>query len=257
MMSGQGVQNGRTGATLVIVPATGGTVGALADIGGMPMVVQTWRRAVDAQVGRVVVATAEPGVAEAVSRFGGQAIKVTAVPHDTTGASAAALEKLDPGREMDVVMVLRGDHPTIRPRSLERCLEPLAEPAVDIATLAAPIVDEADRLNPSMIKAILALTPGRAIARVTDFTRITPPEAEGTQFRHIEIYAYRRTVIDNFVLLPPSVRETRHKLEQLRALDAGMRVDAALVDTAPARVDTPADLEHVRAALSAENDSHP
>jgi 3-deoxy-manno-octulosonate cytidylyltransferase (CMP-KDO synthetase) len=256
MSSGQHERIG-AGGTLVIVPARpaarGRAVSALADIDGLPMVMHVWRRAREAAVGRALVASSDTGVIEAVQSFGGHALQVPADTAGTTALAAAAAREIDPDRQLDAVISVPCEYPAVGPRALQRCLEALGEPVVDIATLAAPIVSDEDKSDPGIAKAVLALTPGRTIARVTDFTRLNPPDARGTQFRHVGIYAWRRTVIENFVLLPPSLRETQLQLEQLRALDAGMRVDAALVDTAPRRVDTPADLEHVRAELATKS----
>ncbi len=239
---------------LVVIPAYLAAPGLpgkpLADIGGEPMVVHVWRAAIEARVGRVVIATPDADIARAVKGFGGNALTLSPGIHSGTVLAAAALHKIDPQGDVASILTVRCDTPAIRPRAIQRCLEPLADPVVDIATLAAPITREEDKSDPSVVKARLQLTPGRTIARVTDFTRITPRDAQGTQFQHIEVYAFRRSVLENFVLLPPSVRETQQRLEQLRALDVGMRIDAALVDTAPPRVDTPADLEIARTALA-------
>ena len=144
---------------------------------------------------------------------------------------------------------LQGDLPDITPQAISRCLDPLREPAVDIATLAAPITDENEKSDPSVVKAVLETDGKNAIDRARDFCRLLPPGHTGPQFHHIGIYAYRRTVIDMFTRLPRSQRETERQLEQMRALDAGMRIDAALVDTVPIGVDTPADLERARSIM--------
>ncbi len=245
--------NGSGNGTLVIVPALAAqnAPGAdpLTDIAGLPMVVHVWRRAMEAELGPVLIASPDPNVIKTVEGCGARALRAGASTDGATQLVAAAAQEVDPERGLDAVVSVPCDRPLIKPRTVQRCLEPLAEPVVDIGTLAAPIVDGNDDLNPGVIKAALVLTAGRTIARVTDFARLTPPGTGGTRFRHIELYAWRRTVIENFVLLPASVREKQIQLEQVRAIDAGMRVDAALVDTAPRRVDTPADLAHVRAEL--------
>ena len=229
-------------------PATGALPDrALSDIAGTPMVVRVWRTAVEARIGRVVVATGDEEVARAVRSFGGQAVIVSAPPPDPHDLTSLALQRIDPKRTVGTVIELRGDLPTMTTRMAERALEPLSDPAVDMATLAAPIRNDDDKANPAIVKAVLRLTAGSTIARAVDFTRLLPPEFSGTQFEHIEIFAFRRTVIENFVRLPVSAREQQNRIVPLRALDAGMRIDVALVDTAPKRVDTPADLERVRA----------
>ena len=217
------------------------------------MVVHVWRRAMEAGVGDVLVASADRSVVKAVEACEAKALHVATAPAGVNQLVAAAVQEIDSVRLLGAVVAVPWNAPLIRPRAVQRCLEPLAEPAVDIATLAAPILEDADNLNPGVIKMALELTAGSTIARVRDFARLTPPGVSGTQFRHIELYAWRRTVIENFVMLPASVRETQIQLEQVRAIDAGLRVDAALVDSAPRRVDTPADLEHVRAEFATKS----
>ena len=257
MGTGREPYSATEGGTVVIVPAPGAAegdgAGPLAEIGGLPMVVHVWRRAMEADVGTVFVATPDSRVIKAVESCNAKALYVENAPGGVNQLAAAAVQEIDPERVLGTVVSLPRNTPLIRPRAVQRCLEPLAEPAVDIATLAAPIVEDADNLNPGVIKVALELTAGKTNARVRDFARLTPPGVSGTQFRHIELYAWRRTVIENFVMLPASVRETQIQLEQVRAIDAGLRVDAALVDSAPRRVDTPADLEHVRAEFATKS----
>ncbi len=137
----------------------------------------------------------------------------------------------------------------LEPSALAAVLEPLADPAVDIATLAIEIREPAERDNASVVKAVAALGAGRRVARALYFTRVPCPSGEGPLYHHIGIYAYRRAALERFVTLPPSGLERRERLEQLRALEAGLRIDVALVDMAPFGVDTPADLERARALL--------
>jgi 3-deoxy-manno-octulosonate cytidylyltransferase (CMP-KDO synthetase) len=127
----------------------------------------------------------------------------------------------------------------------------LATPGVDIATLACPIRDEAERINPNVVKAVIALPPGATVGRALYFSRATVPAGDGggDHYHHIGLYAFRRDALTRFVALPVSGLEARERLEQLRALEAGMRIDVALVDTVPLGVDTPADLERARALL--------
>jgi 3-deoxy-manno-octulosonate cytidylyltransferase (CMP-KDO synthetase) len=161
--------------------------------------------------------------------------------------------RLDPERRHDVIVNLQGDLPTIDPAVVRQVLAPLADPAVDIATLACIISVEAERHAPSVVKAIAAFPPGApagSIARALYFTRVTAPGGAGDHYHHIGLYAYRRAALERFVALPPGILEEREKLEQLRALEAGMRIDLALVDTIPLGVDTPADLERARELLA-------
>ena len=254
-MSTSSQHGGQAGeGTLVIIPAMLSAAGlpgkALADIGGEPLVVRVWRAAVSARVGRVVVVSPDPDVARAVTSFGGQGISLAPGSVGLMELAQAALHKTDAAGACSNVLVVRADYPQIAPRCLQRVLAPLQDAVVDIATLAAPITEDADKANPSLVKAALKVTPGSTIARVTDFYRLPPEGRTGTEFVHVDVCAFRRTVLENFVLLPPSVRETQQKYELMRALDVGMRMDAALIERAPMRVTTPADLEQARAEVS-------
>ncbi|MEX2643803.1 MAG: 3-deoxy-manno-octulosonate cytidylyltransferase [Acetobacterales bacterium] len=220
----------------------------LADIGGMPMIVQVWRRAVEADVGPVVVACAEQEVAAAVRDAGGRvAMTDPALPSGSDRVHAALLS-FDAAGRYDAVVNIQGDLPTIDPAAVRASLLPLADPAVDIATLVAEIADPAERDNPNVVKAAVAFGEGRT-ARALYFSRTTIPWGEGQHYHHIGLYAYRRAALARFCGLPPGRLEQRERLEQLRALEAGMRIDCALVDTVPLGVDTPADLERARAIL--------
>jgi len=160
-----------------------------------------------------------------------------------------ALSALDPDGEVDTIVNLQGDLPTIDPASIRAALAPLADPAVDIATLGVEISREEEKTNPNVVKIVgspLSATRLRALY----FTRATAPWGEGPLYHHVGIYAYRRAALARFVALPQSALERREKLEQLRALEAGMRIDAAIVDTVPLGVDTPEDLERARAMLA-------
>jgi 3-deoxy-manno-octulosonate cytidylyltransferase (CMP-KDO synthetase) len=222
----------------------------LADICGQPMIVQVWRRAVEAGLGPVCVAAAEPEIVRAVTRAGGQAVLTD--PDHPSGSDRIfeALGKADPAGRHDAIVNLQGDLPTIDPAMIRRVMEPLSEEAVDIATLAVAITREAERTDPNVVKAVAALGGGRTIARALYFSRATVPANAGPHYHHIGIYAYRRAALERFVALPPGLLERREKLEQLRALEAGMRIDVALVDTLPLGVDTPAELERARAILA-------
>ncbi|MDP6704735.1 MAG: 3-deoxy-manno-octulosonate cytidylyltransferase [Alphaproteobacteria bacterium] len=224
---------------------------ALAEIAGLPMIVQVWRRAVESGVGPVLVAAGEPEIAEAIAAAGGEAVLTR--PDHPSGSDRVheALTARDPGRRHDVVINLQGDLPTIPPEHLTAVLAPLATAKVDIATLASEIEDEAERASTSVVKAVLSLRPGQRIGRALYFTRVLAPSGPGPHYHHIGIYAYRRAALERFVTLPPAPLESRERLEQLRALEDGMRIDAGLVDRVPFGVDTPADLERARRMLTA------
>jgi 3-deoxy-manno-octulosonate cytidylyltransferase (CMP-KDO synthetase) len=218
----------------------------LADIHGLPMIVHVWRRAIEAGIGPVAVAAAEPEIVRAVEAAGGRAVLTDPALPSGSDRVFAALRALDPQGRHDAVVNLQGDLPAIDPAAIRAALAPLAENTVDIATLATPITDGAEIADPNVVKAILSLTPGATRGRALYFSRATAPSGPGPLWHHIGIYAYRRPALERFVALPPSPLERRERLEQLRALEAGMRIDAALVDTVPLGVDTPADLERIR-----------
>jgi 3-deoxy-manno-octulosonate cytidylyltransferase (CMP-KDO synthetase) len=225
----------------------------LAEIHGVPMIVHVLRRATQAALGPVVVACAEREIAAAVEAAGGRAILTDPDLPSGSDRIYQALCRLDPERRHDVIVNLQGDLPTIAPAIVRQALAPLADPAVDIATLACIIRVEAERHAPSVVKAVAAFPPGAkagSIARALYFTRVTAPGGAGDHYHHIGLYAYRRAALERFVALPPGILETRENLEQLRALEAGMRIDLALVDTIPLGVDTPADLARARELLA-------
>ncbi|TDQ85491.1 3-deoxy-manno-octulosonate cytidylyltransferase (CMP-KDO synthetase) [Dongia mobilis] len=227
----------------------------LAVIHGAPMIVHVWRRAMEAELGPVYVACAEPEILAAVEAAGGQAVLTDPAHPSGSDRICAALSKIDPGRRHDAIVNLQGDLPTIDPALIRRVLEPLRDAAVDIATLAVEVTDEAERHNPNVVKAVAAFRQeGGGIARALYFSRATvPANADGKvgpHYHHIGLYAYRRAALERFVSLPPGMLEQREKLEQLRALENGMRIDVARVDTLPLGVDTPADLERARLLLA-------
>ena len=222
----------------------------LAEIAGVPMIVQVWRRAVAAAVGPVIVACAEPAIADAITHAGGRAILTDPALPSGSDRICAALAMIDPDGHHDVVINLQGDLPTIAPATIRAALAPLADPAVDIATLAAPIVDPAERDDPNVVKAVVERADGAACGRALYFTRVAAPAGNGPLLHHIGLYAYRRAALERFVALPPAALERRESLEQLRALAAGLRIDVAVVDAVPLGVDTPADLARARALLS-------
>lgn len=225
----------------------------LADIHGQPMIVHVWRRAVEADIGPVVVAAAEPAIVEAVRAAGGHAVPTR--PDHPSGSDRIfeALERVDPDRRHDAVVNVQGDLPTIAPATVRASLAPLADPAVDIATLAVVITDPAERDNPNVVKAVVEWPPGAATGRALYFTRATAPTGDGPLLHHIGLYAYRRAALARFIALPPSALERRERLEQLRALANGLRIDVAIVDAVPLGVDTPADLERARALLARQS----
>ena len=219
----------------------------LADIAGEPLIVHVWRRGVEAGVGRVVVAAAEPEIAAAVRRAGGEAVLTRADHPSGSDRIYEAVQALDAAGTHDAVINLQGDLPLIDPDAIRRVLLPLALPAVDIATLVAEITDEAEVRDPNVVKAVVSFSePQAEIGRALYFSRAAVPAGEGPLFHHIGIYAYRRAALARFVKLAPSPLEKRERLEQLRALEAGMRIDAVRVDSIPYGVDTPADLERAR-----------
>ena len=221
----------------------------LADIHGAPMIVHVWRRAMEADVGPVWVAADDERVIEAVAWAGGKAV-MTRLDHPSGSDRVfEALGIVDVDGVRDVVVNIQGDLPTIEPSVVRACLAPLIDAAVDIATLATPITREQEKDDPNVVKAIATeLDPTRL--RALYFTRARAPWGEGRLLHHIGLYAYRREALRRFVATPPSALERREKLEQLRALEAGMRVDIALVDTAPLGVDAPEDLERARVMLA-------
>lgn len=220
----------------------------LADIGGVPMIVHVLRRAQQADVGPVIVATDSDEIADAVTSAGGRAVRTRADHPSGSDRIAEAVAAIDPQGVHDVVVNVQGDLPTIDPRVIASALDPLADEAVDIATLAAIITREEERTAPSVVKVVGSPLAERRL-RALYFTRATAPWGEGPLFHHIGLYAYRRTALERFISLPPSTLEQREKLEQLRALENGMRIDVAIVDDMPLGVDTPDDLARARAIL--------
>jgi 3-deoxy-manno-octulosonate cytidylyltransferase (CMP-KDO synthetase) len=222
----------------------------LADIAGEPMIVHVWRRACAAEAGRVVVAADAEEIVAAVREAGGEAVMTR--PDHASGSDRVfeALSRIDPDAAAEVVVNLQGDLPTLEPRLVTACLAPLANKAAHIATIAAEIKDPQECANPNVVK--LVGTPVGQPAgclRALYFTRAAAPYGDGPRYHHIGIYAYRRSALERFVSLRPSPLEEREKLEQLRAIEDGMRIDAEIVDTVPLGVDTPADLERARSLL--------
>jgi len=218
----------------------------LADIGGEPMIVRVWRQAMRASIGPVLVAVAEPEIAAAIERAGGRAVLTDPALASGSDRVYAALQTADPESRFDAVVNLQGDLPDVDPLALRRVTEVLAESGADIATLAAPIDDPADFDNPNVVKPVVAWDASGRSGRALYFTRARAPAGEGPLYHHVGIYAFTRAALARFVSLPPSPLESREKLEQLRALEAGMRIAVARIDAVPLSVDTPADLERAR-----------
>jgi 3-deoxy-manno-octulosonate cytidylyltransferase (CMP-KDO synthetase) len=220
----------------------------LADIAGLPMIVHVMRRAEAAKVGAVAVATDSEAIAAAVEKAGGRAVMTRADHASGSDRIHEALEIADPDGRASIIVNVQGDLPTLAPADLAKALKPLADPAVDIGTLTAEIKIEDERSNPNVVKVVgTPIAPGRL--RALYFTRATAPAGEGPLYHHIGLYAYRRAALKRFVSLPPSRLETRERLEQLRALEAGMRIDVMVVDSVPLGVDTPDDLARAREML--------
>jgi 3-deoxy-manno-octulosonate cytidylyltransferase (CMP-KDO synthetase) len=220
----------------------------LADIAGQPMIVQVLRRAEEAALGPVVVATDDESIATAVDKAGGRAVMTRADHPSGSDRIFEALGIADPQGRAGIIVNVQGDLPTLNPADLAAALTPLADPAVDIATLAAEITKPEERTNPNVVKVVGSHVESRRL-KALYFTRSTAPYGEGPLYHHIGLYAYRRAALERFVKLPPSPLEMREKLEQLRALEAGMRIDVSIVDSVPLGVDTPEDLETARAML--------
>ncbi|WP_420547881.1 3-deoxy-manno-octulosonate cytidylyltransferase [Curvivirga sp.] len=222
----------------------------LADIAGLPMIVQCLKRAEESNSGPVIVAAGDQEIVDAIEAHGGTAIMTD--PDLPSGSDRvwAAVEAYDPEGKYDVIINVQGDLPTLDPHVIEATAEPLKDAAVDISTAVAEITEEEEKTNPNVVKAYLAFQQGNHIARALTFTRATAPFGEGPLYHHIGLYGYRREALKQFVSMPPGLLEQREKLEQLRALEAGMRIDAALVKTVPLGVDTLEDLEKARQVLA-------
>jgi 3-deoxy-manno-octulosonate cytidylyltransferase (CMP-KDO synthetase) len=226
----------------------------LADIAGEPMIVHVLRRAEAAAIGPVVVATDAPEIAAIVEKAGGCAVMTRADHGSGSDRIFEALRVIDPRGDAEIVVNVQADLPTLEPSAIAAALGPLDDNEVDIGTLAAAIANDRERTNPNVVK-VAGARIGENRLRAVSFTRVVataPASSAGAEpvYHHIGLYAYRRAALERFVALPPSPREQKEKLEQLRALDAGMRIDAVIVDTAPIGVDTPEDLEKARAMLT-------
>jgi 3-deoxy-manno-octulosonate cytidylyltransferase (CMP-KDO synthetase) len=247
------------GNVLILIPARMASTRLpgkpLADIAGTPMIVHVMRRAQAAGIGDVVVATDSEAIAAAVSKAGGRAVMTRTDHASGSDRIAEALSLIDPERRFDIIVNVQGDLPTLAPDELRAALGPLSDPAVDIATLTAEIRRADERTNPHVVKVVGSPVGPRRL-RALYFTRATAPAGPGPLYHHIGLYAYRRAALERFVSLPPSPLEQREKLEQLRALEAGMRIDVAVVDSVPLGVDTEEELRAARALLQGSDISN-
>lgn len=252
------MNEGITAKTLVLIPARMASTRLpgkpLADIAGLPMIVQVAKRAQEADVGRIIVAVDDIKVFDAVAAAGFEVVMTRADHQSGSDRIFEALTKVDPDGQAEIVINVQGDLPTIDPQTIRAALKPLEDPAVDIATLTVEIEDEQEKTNPNVVKVVGAPLSSDRL-RALYFTRATAPHGAGPLYHHIGLYAYRRHALERFVSLSPSTLERRESLEQLRALEAGMRIDVQVVKTVPLGVDTPADLEKARHILSASSNA--
>ncbi|WP_105434564.1 3-deoxy-manno-octulosonate cytidylyltransferase [Neorhizobium tomejilense] len=252
------MKNSAFDRTLVLIPARMASTRLpgkpLADIAGLPMIVQVAKRAEEAQVGRIIVAVDHQDVYDAVAAAGFDVVMTRQDHQSGSDRIFEAVQKADPDAQMDFVINVQGDLPTIEPEAVRASLRPLDNPSTDIATLTVEITDEHEKTNPNVVK-IVGSPISATRLKALYFTRATAPYGNGPLYHHIGLYAYRRAALEKFVSLEPSVLEKRESLEQLRALEAGMRIDAEIVDSVPLGVDTPADLEKARAILFARASS--
>lgn len=243
--------------TLILIPARMASTRLpnkpLADIGGVPMIVRVAMQARLAKSGRVVVATDAKEVAKTVEAAGFEAVMTRADHQSGSDRIFEALRKLDPMREVEFVVNVQGDLPTIDPELIKQSLKPLNNEATDISTLAAEIVRDEERSNENVVK-LVGTAIGKTRLRALYFTRATAPWGEGPLYHHIGLYAYKREALERFVKLGPSALEKRERLEQLRAIEAGMRIDAEIVKTVPLGVDTPHDLERARRLVAGKEE---
>jgi 3-deoxy-manno-octulosonate cytidylyltransferase (CMP-KDO synthetase) len=238
---------------LILIPARMGSTRLpgkpLAEIAGEPMIVHVLRRAEAARVGPVVVATDSEAIAACVEKAGGRAVMTRADHSSGSDRIFEALPAADLSGRAEIIVNVQGDLPMLVPSDIAAAIAPLADGAVDIGTLAAEIQREEERSDPNVVK-VVGTAVGQRQLRALYFTRATAPAGEGPLYHHIGLYAYRRAALARFVTLPPSPLEIRERLEQLRALEAGMRIDVTVVESVPLGVDTPEDLQRARELLS-------
>lgn len=239
--------------TLILIPARMASTRLpgkpLADINGKPMICHVVDRALEAGIGEPVVATDSQAIFDSVEAHGAKAVMTRDDHESGSDRIWEAVEKFDPRGETEIIINVQGDLPTIEGETIRKAMEPLIDEKVDIATLATQIMLEEERANPNVVKAIGTPVVENRL-RALYFTRATAPYGDGPLYHHIGLYAYKRSSLQRFVSLPPSPLETREKLEQLRALENGMRIDIQLVDSVPLGVDTPQDLEEARKRLA-------
>ncbi|MCM2473545.1 3-deoxy-manno-octulosonate cytidylyltransferase [Rhizobium sp. CG5] len=246
------MNNSRFDKVLVLIPARMSSTRLpgkpLAEIGGLPMIVQVAMRAREADVGRIIVAVDDQRIVEAVSAAGFEVVMTRADHQSGSDRIYEALTKADPDGRFETIINVQGDLPTVEPETIRAALRPLDNPSTDIATLTVEITDEHEKTNPNVVKVVGSpLSDSRL--RALYFTRATAPYGAGPLYHHIGLYAYRRAALEKFVSLSPSVLERRESLEQLRALEAGLRIDVEIVNSVPLGVDTPEDLEKARQIL--------
>jgi len=239
--------------TVVLIPARMASTRLpnkpLADIAGLPMIVQVAKRALEAKAGRVVVAVDEQVVFDVVKAAGFDVVMTRQDHQSGSDRIYEALQKADPDGKAEFVINVQGDLPTIEADVVRASLQPLLNnPSTDIATLTVEITDEHEKTNPNVVK-IVGSPISETRLKALYFTRATAPYGDGPLYHHIGLYTYRRAALEKFVALGPSPLEMRERLEQLRALEAGMRIDAEIVHSIPLGVDTPADLEKARGIL--------
>ena len=243
----------KAGGTIIMIPARMASTRIpgkpLVDIAGLPMIVQVMRRAQEADIGPVVVAADTSEIIEAVQDHGGKAVMTRSDHASGSDRIREALDHVDRDGSVHTIVNVQGDLPTIDSDSIRASLDPLSNPEVGLSTLATEISEESERTNPNVVKLIGSQITSTHL-RALYFTRATAPWGDGPLYHHIGLYAWRRTTLERFVSLQPSPLEKREKLEQLRALEDGIRIDAAIVDTVPLGVDTPPDLERARRILS-------
>ena len=218
----------------------------LADINGIPMIVRVWQIAVDANLGRVIVASGDAEISEAIQTEGGEAILTDPALPSGSDRIFAALEKADPSKKHDIIINLQGDLPLLERSTIMAAYKLMDNDQVDIGTVAAKIMIPDEKLSPSIVKAIVAWNNDGITGKALYFTRAPAPTGNGPMYHHIGLYSFKRNALERFVKLPISPLEQQEKLEQLRALEDGMRIDVALVDTVPFGVDTPEDLEKAK-----------
>jgi 3-deoxy-manno-octulosonate cytidylyltransferase (CMP-KDO synthetase) len=240
--------------TLVVIPArmqASRLPGKpLAEIAGEPLIVHVWRRAMAAETGRVVVATDTEEIVAAVRKAGGEAVLTRADHASGSDRVFEAVNHVDPEGDFEIILNLQGDLPAMEPAIVRDCLAPLQDKGPQIATIAAVITAAENRTDPNVVKVVGTPTQVPRRLRALYFTRATAPAGDGPLYHHFGMYAYRRSALERFVSLRPSTLEKREQLEQLRALEDGMRIDVTLVDSVPVEVNTPEDLERARRIIA-------